>query len=240
MEEFSKLSKILENDYLKILHLFYDIKSEEIVSYISDFNYELICSDITELKDDQKKAYCKYFENHLNTIFMDFNDLEKYEDYSVNYVNYQILEIININMVSTMAWEIYNGLLKYILEKYDLESSKKDKLLDKKLIIKNLKILLKNKIFDVLLVKNPDKIYETSEFYKDIIINAFIDLTNKKFVDEDKNNIEQIIDFYIRILENLVGLFYNDIKDNLIDQRKIVLLLKIYYKLKYYDKIINN
>ena len=50
---------------------------------------------------------------------------------------------------------------------------------------------------------------------------------------------EQIIDFYSRILENIVSLFYNDIKDNLIDQRKIVLLLKIYEKLKYYEKIIN-
>jgi hypothetical protein len=51
---------------------------------------------------------------------------------------------------------------------------------------------------------------------------------------------EQIIEFYVRILENIASLFYNDIKDNLIDQRKIVLLLKIYFKLKYYDKIINN
>jgi hypothetical protein len=51
---------------------------------------------------------------------------------------------------------------------------------------------------------------------------------------------EEIIEFYVRILENIVSLFYNDIKENLIDQRKIVLLLKIYYKLKYYEKIINN
>jgi len=241
MEEFFKLSKNLENDYLKLLHLFYDIKiEEEGVLYISDFNYELICSDITELKDKETISYNKYFQNHLNTIFMDFNDLEKYEDYSINYVNYQLLEIININMVSTISWEIYNGLLKYVLEKYDLESSKKEKPLEKKLIIKNIKILLKNKIFDILSIKNPDKIYETSEFYKDLIINTFMNITEKKVIDEDKNNMGQIIDFYSRIIENLVSLFYNDIKDNLIDQRKIVILLKIYHKLKKYDKIINN
>ena len=104
---------------------------------------------------------------------------------------------------------------------------------------KNIKILLKNKIYDTLSIKNPDKIYEPSEFYKDIIINTFIDFTNKKLEDDDKKNMEQIIDFYSRILENIVSLFYNDIKDNLIDQRKIVLLLKIYEKLKYYEKIIN-
>jgi len=240
MEEFTKLSKKLDNDYLKLLHLLYDIKSEETNSYISDFNYELICTDINELEKEQKKAYRKYFENHLNTIFMDFNDLEKYEDYSINYVNYQILEIIYVNMVHTISWEIYNGLLKYLLEKYDLETKKEKRDLDTKLILKNIKILLKNKIFDILLIKNPDKVYETSEFYKDIIINTLIDFTNKKLEDEDKKNMEEIIEFYVRILENIVNLFYNDIKENLIDQRKIVLLLKIYYKLKYYEKIINN
>jgi hypothetical protein len=238
MEEFTKLSKNLEEDYLKLLHLLHDIKLEETnFIYISDFNYQLINTDINNLGENQCKSYYKYFENHLNTIFMDFNDLEKYEDYNINYVNYQILEIININMVSTISWEIYNGILKYILEKYDLES--KDKKLNTKLIIKNVKILLKNKIYDTLSIKNPDKVYEPGEFYKDIIINTFIDYTNKKLEDDDKKNMEQIIDFYSRILENIVSLFYNDIKDNLIDQRKIVLLLKIYEKLKYYEKIIN-
>jgi len=43
---------------------------------------------------------------------------------------------------------------------------------------------------------------------------------------------EQIIDFYSKILENISDKFYQEIKDYLTNQRKIILLLKIYNTIK--------
>ena len=236
----NNLSKKLEDDYLKILHIFYDIKKNSGDGYLCDFNDILMTINIQELEKnkDIKKidAYQKYFKNHLNSIFEDFNDLEKLEDYTVNYVNIEILNIIYVNIVHTIAYETYNSLLQYLFEKYAdnlQKNEEKDKLTsNKKVIIKNIKSLLKNKLFDKLSIKNKDKNYETNEFYRDNIIELFIQFVNNKLEEDDKKGLEQIIEFYSKILENISDKFYQEIKDYLTNQRKIVLLLKIYNLIK--------
>jgi hypothetical protein len=243
MVEFTKLSKELEEDYLKILHILYEFKSENNDIYICDFNYKLICLNINEINKEENKdnkiVYKKYFEDHINPIFEDFNDLEKKEDYNMNYVNNEILNIIYVNIVYTISYEIYNSILLYLFEKYNAVSLKdKDRTQNKNLIFKNLKLLLKNKIFDKLEIKNEDKIYESHEFYKDLIENTFINLFNKNLEEEDKKIMEQIIESYSIILENIASKFYNEIKEYLTNQRKIVLLLQIYDKLDLYEKMI--
>ena len=92
--------------------------------------------------------------------------------------------------------------------------------------------MLKNKLFDKLSIKNKDKNYETNEFYKDNIIELFIQFVNNKLEEDDKKGLEQIIEFYSKILENISDKFYQEIKDYLTNQRKIVLLLKIYNLIK--------
>ena len=243
MVEFTKLSKELEEDYLKILHILYEFKSEKNDIYICDFNYKLICLNIDEINKEENKdnkiVYKKYFEDHINPIFEDFNDLEKKEDYNMNYVNNEILNIIYVNIVYTISYEIYNSILLYLFEKYNAVSlTDKDRTKNKNLIFKNLKLLLKNKIFDKLEIKNEDKIYESHEFYKDLIENTFINLFNKNLEEDDKKIMEQIIESYSIILENIASKFYNEIKEYLTNQRKIVLLLQIYDKLKLYEKMI--
>jgi len=181
-------------------------------------------------------TYQKYFKDHLNPIFEDFNDLEKLEDYTVNYVNIEILNIIYVNIVHTIAYEIYNSLLQYLFDKY-AENLKKNEKNDKqtsnkKVIIKNIKSLLKNKLYDKLMIKNKDKNYETNEFYRDNVINLIIQFINNKLEEDDKKVLEQIIDFYSKILENISDKFYQEIKDYLTNQRKIILLLKIYNTIK--------
>jgi hypothetical protein len=236
----SDLSKKLEDDYLKILHIFYDIKTNSGLDYLCDFNDILMSINIQELEKnkDVKKidAYKNYFEKHINSIFEDFNDLEKLEDYTVNYVNIEILNIIYVNIVHTIAYETYNSLLQYLFEKYadNLQKNEdKDKTTtNKKVIIKNIKSLLKNKLFDKLLIKNKDKNYETNEFYRDNVIELLIQFVNNKLEEDDKKIFEQIIEFYSKILENISDKFYKEIKDYLTNQRKIVLLLKIYNVIK--------
>ena len=48
---------------------------------------------------------------------------------------------------------------------------------------------------------------------------------------------EQILEYYSRILQTIASRFYDDIKEYIIDQRKIIILLKIYDLLKNYEKI---
>ena len=237
-EEFMEFAKLLDKDYLKLLHLLHDYKKEEnIYLFMCDFNYELMTVNINELDKDKKDAYEKYFYNHIDTIIADFNDLDKYEDYTINYINQEILNIIYINMVFTISWEIYNTLLQYLFEKYDERSLKETTKFDSKLVLKNLKLYLKNKIYEILDIKNPLKSYDSLELYKDIIINSFIDFTNKKLEEEDKKKMEQILEYYSRILQTIASRFYDDIKEYIIDQRKIIILLKIYDLLKNYEKI---
>ena len=236
-EILNDLSKELEDDYLKILHIFYDIKLKDGSEYLCDFNDILMSINIQDLeknKDTKKiNAYKNYFLNHLNPIFEDFNDLEKLEDYTVNYVNIEILNIIYVNIVHTIAYEIYNSLLQYLFDKYADNLQKKDKqTFNKKVIIKNIKSLLKNKLYDKLMIKNKDKNYETNEFYRDNVIELIIQFINNKLEEDDKKALEQIIDFYSKILENISAKFYQEIKDYLTNQRKIILLLKIYNTIK--------
>ena len=234
-----EFAKLLDKDYLKLLHLLHDFKREETnYLFMCDFNYELITADIKELEKDNDKnnAYNKYFNKHIDTIIADFNDLDKYEDYSINYINQEILKIIYINMVFTISWEIYNTLLQYLFEKYNTESLEKTKTFDTKLVLKNLKLYLKNKIYEILDIKNPLKSYDSLELYKDLIINSFMDFANKKLEEEDKKKMEQILEYYTKILQTIANRFYNDIKEYLIDQRKIIILLKIYELLKNCEK----
>ena len=238
-EEFMEFAKLLDKDYLKLLHLLHDFKREETnYLFMCDFNYELITADIIELEKDKDKkdAYNKYFNKHIDTIIADFNDLDKYEDYSINYINQEILKIIYINMVFTISWEIYNTLLQYLFEKYNTESLEKTKNFDTKLVLKNLKLYLKNKIYEILDIKNPLKSYDSLELYKDLIINSFMDFANKKLEEEDKKKMEQIIEYYSKILQTIASAFYNDIKEYLIDQRKIIILLRIYNLLRNCEK----
>jgi hypothetical protein len=204
-----------------------------------DFNNKLISIDITKLDEKKKIVYMKYFKNHINIIFEDFNDLEKKEDYSLNYVNDEILKIIYLNIVNVISFEIYNSIFLYLFEKYDTESLR-DYENDRLIIMKNLKLLLKNKIFDKLEIKNEDKTYETNEFYQDTIIKYFVNLVNKNLDDEeDKKMIEKIIKLYSNIMECIASKFYNEIKEYLINQRKIILMQQIYDKLVYYEEKIN-
>jgi hypothetical protein len=243
-EELMEFAKLIDKDYFKILHLLFDFKKEQNnLLFMCDFNYELIAFNITELDKDItiQEAYKNYFYKHIETIVDDFFDLDKYEDYTVNYVNQVILKIININMVFTISWEIYNTLLQYIFEKYDasqLENINKNnrKQNDSRLVIKNIKLYLKNKLYEILEIKNPIKSYDSIEVYKDVIINFFIDFAGKKLEEEDKKKIEQILEYYTKILQTIANRFYNDIKVYLTDQRKIIILLKIYERLKNCEK----
>jgi len=237
-EEFIKLAKILGKDYLKLLHILFDYKKEQLNYLIMcDFNYELIMIDIKELEKDKdkKKAYNKYFNNHMETIIADFNDLDKYEDYTINYVNQDILNIIYINIVFPICWEIYNTLLQYLFEKYNSESLNKITTNDTNLVLKNLKLYLKNKIYEILDIKNPLKSYDSLELYRDIIINFFVDFTNKKLEDDDKKEMLKIIELYSNILQNISSKFYNDIKEYLVDIQKIIIFIKIYNLFKKYE-----
>ena len=144
-------------------------------------------------------------------------------------------------MVFTISWEIYNTLLQYVFEKYDnpqLVNINKEnrKQNDARLVIKNIKLYLKNKLYEILDIKNPIKSYDSIEVYKDVIINFFVDFTGKKLEEEDKKKMEQILEYYTKILQTIANRFYNDIKEYLTDQRKIIILLKIYEFLKNCEK----
>jgi hypothetical protein len=229
LEEFNQLSKKLEQDFLKVLYLIHDEKEKTKEIYMCDFNYELINICVSELSKDEQQFYINYFSKHINTIFEDFNDLEKYEDFNINYVNDTILNIIYINVVNTVSWEIYNNIIKYFLEKFDIEPDNFLKEVEmRNIIIKNIKLLLKNIIYDKLAIKNPDKSYELDDFYRELIITNSSTLSKDKFEEIDRKKIEFIIIFYSKITEIISNNFYEEIKNYLINQRKIILLLKIY------------
>ena len=63
-----------------------------------------------------------------------------------------------------------------------------------------------------------------------------MDFANKKLEEEDKKKMEQIIEYYSKILQTIASAFYNNIKEYLIDQRKIIILLKIYNLLRNCEK----
>ena len=49
----------------------------------------------------------------------------------------------------------FRNVCKYLFEKYNTESLEKTKNFDTKLVLKNLKLYLKNKIYEILDIKNP-------------------------------------------------------------------------------------
>ena len=203
-----------------------------------DFNYLLINIKLDKLNTDEFITYEKYFTNFINSIFEDYNDLEKIEDFEVNYVNYTILNIIKINLVNTISCEIYNYIVKYLVDKYiNIDKKETNEMYDKKIILKNIKDFINNKIYDKLNLKNPSKEYKTEDENKKLIKeNVFIGIIKRNKDTENKESddtqIENILKFYGFIAENIAYYYYEEIKRYLDDLRKIILLLKIYNILK--------
>jgi hypothetical protein len=238
-DEFSKLSKELCEDYFKILNLIYtvtktDTKIDDKI-YMCDFNYLLINIKLDKLNSNEFLNYENYFANFINTIFEDYNDLEKYEDFEINYVNYTILNIIKINLVNTISCEIYNYIVKYLVDKYLNKDNTKTKELyekNKKEILKSIKDFINNKIYDKLNLKNPDKEYKSEKETKKLIKDHYFIGIIQRDNEDDNKEIENILKFYSFIAENVAFHYYEEITRYLNDLRKIILLLKIYNILK--------
>jgi predicted nucleic acid-binding Zn-ribbon protein len=243
-DKFAELSKKLCENYFKILNLIYSNTHTNIITnnkiYMCDFNYLLINIKLDKLNTDEFITYEKYFTNFINSIFEDYNDLEKIEDFEVNYVNYTILNIIKINLVNTISCEIYNYIVKYLVDKYiNIDTKETNEMYDKykKIILKNIKDFINNKIYDKLNLKNPSKEYKTEDENKKLIKeNVFIGIIKRNKDTENKESddtqIENILKFYGFIAENIAYYYYEEIKRYLDDLRKIILLLKIYNILK--------
>lgn len=241
-DEFAKLSKKLCENYFKILNLIY-VNTNIITNnkiYMCDFNYLLINIKLDKLNTDEFVIYEKYFTNFINSIFEDYNDLEKIEDFEINYVNYTILNIIKINLVNTISCEIYNYIVKYLVDKYlNIDTNETNEMYDKnkKEILKNIKDFINNKIYDKLNLKNISKEYksedENKKLIKENIFNGII-IRNKEIEKKESDNaqIDNILKFYGFIAENIAFYYYEEMKRYLNDLRKIVLLLKIYNIIK--------
>lgn len=240
-DEYYKLVNYLGFDYFRILKVINEKPKDSISNFlIKLFNYDT--------KSENSELIGNYFKLIFDNLFADYWDLDKYEDSYYNVINISIIEILKINVIEIIEIQLLNTLLNY---NFKLVNKNKDTniMIEYKLTNKNIK---KNKFENLsnsinkylyiclitkLDMKNPNKSnYIDIDTQKKVIISEVekkLDevINNKKiieFTEQDKINIDKIIEFNKFICESIGLKCYNEIIKILSDGKKISIYYEMY------------
>ena len=212
-EKYRELVNYLEYDYFRILK----VKNKNIEKSISNFLIKLLNFDTNK----NPELIGKYFKLIFDNLFADYWDLDKYEDSYYNIINISIIEILKINVINIIEIQILNILLNYNFKQVNNIQNKYKLTYNKKNNFSNLSNSINKYLYLCLItkldMKNPNKSnYIDIDTQKKVIIEELKkildvsteDKTDEKIIeltDEDKINIDKIIEFYKFICE-IIGL----------------------------------
>jgi hypothetical protein len=162
--------------------------------------------------DSDIDTYSGLFEYSIELIFNNYNDLDKYEDTNYNETNYKIIEILKNKILIEIGTEMKNLI--------DLRF---DKTSNYNIIVKILKISMINK----LNLLNPDKMPQDIESFENQLIDSTISNSDKIEGEKDKLELREIIKFYKTISDDICLHAYDELKEILIDLKKISILLQM-------------
>ena len=95
---------------------------------------------------------------------------------------------------------------------------------EENIILKQIKILFNYSMINKLDLKNPEKQYEDVEVIKSNILKM---ITLENLEEENKIEIERIIDYYLTISDNLCKYTYEEMNNILENLKKISLNIKM-------------
>jgi len=233
-KSYDNLVSKFKNYYYQVLVLLNkSIKNKPVISnsqiHLISINYDSLP------KKNSIDVLISYYSNIINNLYAEFEDFDKYEDDIHNTVNQSMLNIIKINVINVIGKELYNLLIKNMINITEGEKNRKkivqtesdDTLL---LITDDIENILKTSIYIKLGVQNPDSINNNIDILKAKLIT---DLTNifglnpQSATETFNEQFNGFIDFYISVAENISYNIYFELIKLLSSMKKISLLLEI-------------
>ena len=232
------LENIINNDtyqYMSFDNTEYELTKKLISKCINQFSNYIFekCPELNKLStdkntfieylfnidfnDDSKNNYSNLFNIEIEPIFNDYNDLDKYEDSSYNLTNYKIIEILQKEILLEIADEMKN--LININFSYQLEVNWIYEILNISMITK-------------LNLLNPDTMPQDIESYENKLIDSVIKNNDKNEAEVEKLELREIIKFYKIISDDICLHGYDELKNILIDLKKISILLQMKSNIK--------
>ena len=136
-------------------------------------------------------------------------------------------------MINVIGVILFNYLVEYIKNNISNISTIDDQI--EQIIQKDIGELLKYSIYKKLNLFNPDKITNNSEILLNKLTSDIYRLLNinlSQISESETQKINNIIQFYTDISENIASNIYTELSNLLLDMKKISLLINIYDILK--------
>lgn len=215
----------LKDNYYKIIKYFIekdiskDCISESLIKLLN------LGDKVNFLKEDNEdiNSIKNYYEKVITKVYGDYNDFDKYEDTVYNTLNNNIINILKINVINVIILELLKVLNIYYKEN-NINDKEYFKRYEGSLFLKQIKILFNYSMINKLDLKNPEKQYEDVEVKKEEILKM---ITLENLEDENKIEIENILDYYLTISDNLCMYTYEEMNNMLENLKKISLNIKM-------------
>ncbi len=205
----------------------------------------LIGQDYNKTPSDKTNELLEsFYSNIIDNLFSEFNDFDKFENTEYNTVNQAILSITKINVTNVIGNEMLNLLLKYFSEISGIGKDILGKIFSGQIeitntIYNNIKVLLEQSMYEKINI--VEKILDPDKAPKDITLltanlirsleRAF-NISLDKIGQERKEELNNIISFYIKISGNIGLNIYSEIIKLLDNMEKISKMIKINSKIK--------
>ena len=239
--EYDNLIRKIGKNYYDLISILNKKNKNNIT--LSKLEFLLILLEINKLDSVELDTITKYFNNFINKIYGDFNDLDKYEDAEYNYINYNMLKIIKMSISNIFAFEFINHLRIFLIKKLN-SSSVPDKTIIGKIkspqfstkVYKNIINIFNNAIIDKLGLRNQDGEKDYPD--NDTLVNGLINdvrsylMYEQSFVEEVSTEIRQLCMYYNALVDNISLNTYDEMKMLLENLKKKSLLIEIYNLIK--------
>ncbi len=178
-----------------------------------------------------------YNKKIIDSIYAEFEDLDKYDDTEYNTVNMAMLNIIKINVINVISEELSKLLFTYFISNYDSLYIQKVKANPKgaspDAIKEGLFIVLKDYLYTSANVKlktiNPDKDISLDLIRARVVKNIYkiFGIITFEFDSEEFNEVMNLINFYSDVSDNISLNAYEEMIKLLVNLKKISLLEEI-------------
>lgn len=242
-DEYENLLDNLDSEYLEIIKIL-NYKCEKTYS-ISNHLLKIYSKEIFGDKDEEDKYSVfdlinKYFKLIFVKEYDEYMDLDKYDDSDYNTINKSIIEILKLNVVGLVRNELINTLAYYLIQLNKNISNSSNIIKKIKTDIdlkKSLEKFLYLSLINKLGLVNPDKVnlQINIDNQKNMIINTLDKLIGIGLDQEEKNQIEKIINFNDFICKNIGFNCYEEIVKILSDGKKISIYYQIYNLINKYN-----
>ncbi len=189
----------------------------------------IIKSNINLLNNYNKKV--------IDSIYSEFEDLDKYDDTEYNTVNLAMLNIIKINVINVISEELSKLLFRYFISNYDSLYIQKVKANPKgastDIISNGLFTVVKDYLYTSANIKlktiNPDKDISLDLIRARVVKNIYkiFGIITFEFDSEEFNEVMNLINFYSDVSDNISLNTYEEMIKLLVNLKKISLLEEI-------------